>query len=592
MTPDVLAVLAIVSIGAILFMREYFPPDVTSLGLMLALLFFGILTPEEAFQGFGSDTVILFLGLLIGTAALNRTGMVDMIGGFLTRHFSDKPSLLLFLIMISVSMLSAFMSNTATAALFLPVVLGVTKKAGLSPSKFLLPMAFCSILTSSVTLIATSTNILVSGTMVQYKLAPMGMFELAPVGIPIAIIGLIYMWYLGPKLLPERAGKVSVAEDFGMRPYLSDLLVLPNSPLISKTLDESGLWNGSEINVLRVVRNNQFILPRKHTRLEEHDVLLVEAETDQLLKIKDKSGVDIKADAKLSDPSIDPADLTIVEALVENNSRLIGRSLKSIHFREEYGCQVLALTRSGEQIRSKLSEIKFKSGDILLLQAPAEDLKLLERSISLRILGAVSSDRLRPSKAWIVVSLFVGAIALTTLGILKAPVAFISMAVLLFVTRCIEPRDAYRNVDWTLIVMVGAILSVGLAMEKTGTAKYLASLLTEQIGPTSPRVLLAGFFALTVILTQIMSNQAAAIVVLPIAIQSALSSGFDPRGFAMMVAVASSCSFITPLEPACLMVYGPGGYKFSDFPRVGLGLTVIIMIIAVAMVPLVWPMKL
>lgn len=591
MSPEILTVLVIVAVGAILFITDLFPPDVTALGLMLTLLLTGILDAEEAFRGFGSDTVILFFGLLIGTAALIRTGMVDSIGGLLAKHFSTRPRLLLLLIMLSVAILSAFISNTATAALFLPIVLGVTKKANLPPSRYLLPMAFCSIVVSSVTLISTSTNIVVSGLMTTYGLKTMGMFELAPVGIPIAIVGLLYMWYVAPKLLPNRGADASAEEDFGLRPYLSDLLVLPESPLIGKTLDQSGLWHGSEVNVLRVVRNNTFILPRSHTRLEQDDILLVEAERESLLKIKDKAGVDIKADAKLSDPDVDPAELRIVEALVGANSPLIQRTLKSMRFRAQYEVQVLALTRSGEQIRAKLSEIRIKQGDILLLQGLAEDLKTLGDSGVVQILGAVRSNRLSPRKAWLVVSFFIAAIMATAWGFLSAPVAFLLSATAMFLTGCLEPRDAYRTIDWALIVMVGAILSVGLAMDKTGTAQYLASIVTEQSESLDPRALLGAFFILTLILTQIMSNQAAAVVVLPVAIQTAIASGYDPRSFAMMVAIAASCSFLTPLEPACLMVYGPGGYRFGDFPRVGLLLTILILTIAVVLVPIVWPVR-
>lgn len=590
MTTEILIVLCVVGVGAVLFMIDRLPPDVVALGLMLTLLFCGILTPDEAFRGFGSDTVLLFAGLLIGTAALMRTGIVDAVGSLLTKHFSTRPNMLLLLIMVAVATLSAFLSNTATAALFLPIVLTVSKKASLSPSKYLLPMAFCSILTSSVSLISTSTNIVVSGAMTHYGMPPMGMFEMAPVGIPISIIGLLYMWFFGPMLLPDRSPAASTDEDFGLRPYLSDLIILADSPLIGKTLGESGLWNGSEVNVLRIVRRGNFIMPRGYTRLAAEDVLLVEAETEQLLKIKDMVGVDIKADAKLHDPSVDPAELRIVEALIGSDSPLMRKTLKSIHFRDRFGVQVLALTRAGAQIRAKLSEIQLRSGDILLLQAPAENLKLLETSAAIQILGAVRSNRLNPSKARWVIAFFLLAVLVTGIGAVKPAIAFVGAAVGMFVTRCIEPREAYKSIDWTLIVMVGAIFSVGLAMDKSGAASYLANILTAHAGHLSPRMILLGFLALTVILTQLMSNQAAAIVILPIAVQTAVTMQLSPRTFAMMIAVGASCSFLTPLEPACLMVYGPGGYKFSDFPKVGTLLTLLIMIIAVLLVPVVWPL--
>ena len=590
MTPEIVLLLVIVGVGLVLFSLEWIPADVVALGVMLSLVLTGLLEPEQAFAGFGSDTVLMILGLLIMTAALLRTGVVERAGRAILRGAGTEPFRLLALVTVSVALLSAFISNTAAAAFFLPIVMGVALKARVSPSRFLLPMAFGSIVSSSVTLISTSTNIVVSGIMTDYDLDPIGMFELAPVGIPISIVGVVYLLTIGRRLIPEREPAVHLTERFGLGPYLSEVVLLPQSRLVGKTLADAAVGRDLGLTVLQIHRGDKKIAARADTRLQQGDVLIVEAARDEILKVKETAGIEIVPDVKLADPELGSDELMLVEAIVQPGSPLIGRRLGVYRFRERHGLQVLAIHRHGHTLRDKLSLVRLRLGDALLVQGHPARIAEIEESDVLRVVGALPEVRTRTRHAWIAVTVFAAAIVVATLKILPLPVAFLSGAFLVFVTRCITPEEAYREIEWKALVLIGSMLALGAAMEETGTAGYLAAMIVDWTRGTDPVWLLTGFFALTVALTQPMSNQAAAIVVLPLAIQTAVQSGFNPRTFAMMIAVAASTSYLTPLEPACLMVYGPGRYRFFDFFRVGALLTVLIYVIAVLLVPYVWPL--
>jgi di/tricarboxylate transporter len=324
MTLEIGLLLVVVVAAVLLFSTDWLPPDVVALCLMLTLIFTGLVPADKAFAGFGSDTVIMILGLLLLTAALWRTGVVDWAGGTILRFTGNSPNRMLLVVMVSAATLSAFMSNTACTAFFLPIVMGLAKRAKISPSQLLLPLAFSSILSSSITLISTSTNIVISGLMTNYKLAPIGLFEMAPVGLPIAFMGLIYVFFVARRWLPARRG-VDETEEFGIRPYLTEILILPGSPLIGKTLAQSGLGKDMDLTVLRIVRKKtEYHVPRADLPLEAGDVLLVEGRPDEILKIKDATGIEIKSDVKHAEPNLRNEESGLVEVILLPRSALIG----------------------------------------------------------------------------------------------------------------------------------------------------------------------------------------------------------------------------------------------------------------------------
>lgn len=598
MTPDIAICLSILAIAILAFAWDRIPADVVALGVMLAIIATGLLPPDRAFAGFSSDTVLMILGLLIMSAGLIQTGVVEAVGRRVFDFAGKSEAIFLPVIMVSVSVVSAFMSNTAATAFFVPLVIGYAAKIGVTPSKFLLPLAFASILTSSVTLISTSTNLIVSDLLTGYDQPPMGMFELAPVGLPIAIVGILYVWLIGVRLIPERDNQ-KAEEKIGDRQYQADVLVDAEGPLVGKTLKDAKITRDAGFKVVKLVRDGETIRGAKRIaelKLQADDELFIECKRADLLKIKDMKGLRLKADSDdeaPSDANDDEADkeeeLTVVEGMLLPRSPLIGQSLRSLAFKERYGLKVLALHRTG-RVPQSISSARLRMGDVLLLQGTTENVKALERGNLFNIFGGVEEERLNRSRAPLAAIIFALSVLAATFNLATLPVAVLGGAFAMLLTRCLSPEEAYRQVEWKALILIGSLLSLGAAMESSGAGKYLAEALIAVVGADSHYALLTCFFVLTVALTQPMSNQAAALVVLPIAMQTAMQIGAEPRAFAMMVAVAASCSYLTPLEPSCLMVYGPGKYRFSDFFIVGAPLTLLIYGIAIIGVPWVWPL--
>lgn len=592
MTVEIAILLGVLVLALILFSFERLPADMIALGLLLFITITGLLPMDQAFDGFGSDAVMMILGLLILTASLVRTGVVDLVGRFLARLIGTRPRQLLLVIMLAASVMSSWISNTAATAFLIPVAIGIARRARISSSKLLMPLAFASILSSSVTLVATSTNIVVSSLMEQYNLPPLKMFELTPVGLPIALVGLVYLLVLGFYLIPDNKVDEEGIEDHSRLHYLADVVILPGSPLVGKTLEESGLGRDLDLTVLRVVRNRKRLMaPTADFRLEEGDLLLVKGEKEEILRIKDVVGLSLKADVSSREFNLQGGDVRLAEAVLLFGSPMIGRTLKGLQFRERYGLQVLAVNRHGETIESKLAAVRFQVGDVLLLQGPKATITSLAEERMFRVIGSLDTRLPKTRRAPLAVGAFVLALGLASFDILRPSIAVMLGVLVVFIGRAITPEEAYREVEWKALILIACMLGVGSAMESTGAARYLANLVVSWFGRADPVWLLSGFFVLTMLLTQPMSNQAAAAVVLPLAVQTALQLGLNPRTFAVMIAVGASCSFLTPLEPACLMVYGIGRYKFIDFLKVGAPLTLLVYLVAIWLVPWFWPIR-
>lgn len=590
MDAQVLLVLIIISVALVLFATERFPADVIALGIVITLVLTGLLSTSEAFAGFGSDTVIMILGLLIMTAALVRTGVVELTEQILFRITGSSPKRILAMTLLAGSGLSSFMSNTAATAFLLPMIIGIAHRVKISVAKLLLPLAFGTILASSLTLVATSTNLVVSGMMTQYGMPPLSIFELTPVGLPILVAGIVYMYFIGDRLIPDRT-PVGEQKAAAKRLYLTEMVIGADSEFVGKTLGETNFGSDFEIQVVRIVRDrHRYLAPHADLRLEANDELLVECARSDIMRVKFIPGIELKGDGTFSDPQIPAEDIGIFEIILLPGSSFIGRTLRGLHARDRYDIQVLAVNRHGEPIDRKLNSIRLQLGDVLMIQGYRSNVEVLEEEGLFSILDvAVENERPDLRRAPIAVMIFLLALILPALNIIPLSIAALTGAVLVFVTRCITPEEAYRQVEWRVLMLIGSMLALGVVMETTGTAAFLAQQLVNLFGTAPPVVLLTAFFILTVVLTQPLSNQAAAVVVLPVAVRAALQLDFDPRTFAVMIAVAASCGFLTPLEPACVMVYGPGRYRFMDFVKVGALLTILIYIIAIVLIPVFWP---
>ncbi len=594
MLDPITTVLFLLVFALLLFATEKLPVDVIGLLLVIILVLTSILTVQEALAGFGDSVTITMAGLFVLTGGLVKAGVIDLIGRRLYAFVGKNQFLLTALIMLTAAVSASFLKNTTTTAMYLPVVLGLAEKANIPPSKLLMPLAFGAILGGSCTLIGTSTNLAVSSAMQRYGMEPYSMFELTLVGSIAALVGIAYMLTIGLKLLPARGSGNSFTEQYKIRDYISEIIVLPTSSLIGKTLEEANLSRNYDLNILGIIRGKQKkIFPSIREKIQPNDLLIVEGRLSDILRIKSETGIEIKPDFKLNDKILETDDVELFEVMIMRDSSFVGQTLKILNFRQRYDLTVLAINRHGETIFEKLSEVQLRFGDVLLVQGKRRLLEPLFLRGELLFLEEVSTSILRLEKRKWALAAFGLFLLLSVIGVvlqvqIPLAIAVLLGVLLLLATKTVRYNELYSLIDFRLIVMIACLLSFGTAMEKTGTDIYLANLIRtnfEQYGPTA---LLAGFFLLTVILTQPMSNQAAALVVLPVAVKTAISLGLDPRTFAVVVTYAASVSFMTPLEPACVLVYTPGRYRFLDFMKVGFPLTILIFLIIIWLVPIFW----
>lgn len=588
MTLDIALFLFLFVAGLFLFAVEWVSADITALGLMLALVLFGLIDVNTAFAGFGSQTVMMILGLLVLTETLIHTGLVDITGGWLLKLIGNSSRKLQWILLIAPAILSSFISNTASAAFFMPIALGLSNRSKISASKLLMPMAFVAILAGSVTLIGTSTNLVVSGLMVQFALEPLSMFELTPVGLPILLIGIVYMATIGRKLIPDRTGQPDDKGRMDDNLYYTEISIPPHSRIINRTIDESLLTTDLRMGMLALQRGEESLKPLADTRLEAHDILIIEGSREDMLRLSEYNEVEISGSISELEIYMKQGTARIAEVVILPGSPLVGRSIKGLGLRDLYHMQILAVNHSGEIAYSRIGRLVLKIGDVLLIKLPRENLQLLENERMFRILDIVDSTPIERSKVILSSVLFLGAMGLAIAEVLPIAVAVLLGALIAFVTRLITPEEAYRRIEWKTIILIGSMLAFGQAMQSTGTADFLADLIIQLPGIDNPIWLLTLFFFLAMVLTQPMSNQAAAAVLIPIAIQTAILMGYNPRPFAIMIAVAASASFITPLEPACVIIYSAGRYKFMDFLKVGGLLTILVYIVAIILVPTIW----
>jgi di/tricarboxylate transporter len=588
MTLDIALFLILFVVALVLFTFEWVSADVTALGLMLALVILGLLEPAEAFAGFGSETVLMILGLLILTEALVSTGLIDWLGQEMLRLVGRSTSRLRLVVLIGPAIMSAFISNTASAAFFLPIALGLAHRARISSSRLLMPLAFSAILAGSTTLIGTSTNLVVSGLMQQHGLKPLGMFELTPAGLPILLGGLIYMATIGFRLIPDRAHIADDESPLDNDLFFTELIVPPASPMIGKTIEESVLMNQLHFGMLQLQRGAESLKPLANTVVQAGDVLLVEGSRADMIQLPSIADVEVSGKIQELEAFAKNGSAGIAEVVLLPGSPLVGRTIKGLRLRERFQMQILAVRRAGEVRYSKIGRLVLNLGDVLLIHIPNDNLRLMEQERYFRILDIIDMPTTDIRRALLSSAIFGGSLLLAILGLLPIAVAVMVGALAVFLTGCITPEEAYRNIQWKTIILIGSMLAFGRAMQQTGTADYLADFIIHLPFKESPVMLLAMFFALAVILTQPMSNQAAAAVLIPIALQTAALLNYNPRPFAMTIALAASTSFITPLEPASVIVYSAGRYRFIDFIRVGGLLTVVIFLIVIALVPVIW----
>lgn len=585
---DAAIVIILLCVAVVLFSRESLPVDIVTWMLLIVLVCTGILTPAEAFQGFSSDILIILASVFVVSAGLRETGVVDVMGDWLQRAAGRSENRFLATLMGVVALLSGFMNNTTVTALFVPPVIGAARKRKESPSKFLMPMAFASILGGTCTLIGTSTNVAVSGYLERMGLEGIGFFEFTPIGLLIVGVGIAYMLLVGQRFLPRRADAEDLAEDYALREYLSEIVIRQQSPLDGQILRECDFAE-IDFRVLQIFRGREVLAPRPTRRLKAGDTLLVNGPVSALMKVREIEGIDISGDFQLSAGMLNGRDQTIQELLVAPQSEMRGRCIEELDLPETYGITVLAVNRHGLRLREKIKGVVLETGDILLVQGPQERVRAMQGRNALIMLGEVLPVSHRSRRGWLVLGVFFLAIIASAVGWIPLSVGVLIAATVVVLSRAIPASRVYEVIEWRLLVLIAGMTAFGVAMEHTGAAALLANGILMVLAPLGAGLVLAGFVVLTVVLTQPLSNAAAALVVLPVALSSAAQMDVNPRSFAIAVALAASVSLITPFEPSCLLVYGVGKYRFFDFVKNGGVLTFILMVLIVGIVPVLWP---
>jgi di/tricarboxylate transporter len=590
MTFEIVLVLAILAGAVACFVSERLPVDLVALLVLSALLASGVLTPTQAVSGFSNTATVTVAAMFVLSTGLARTGAVNLLGRRLAMvgRLGLRPTLLALMVLIGV--ISAFINNTAAVAIFLPIVLGLSRDMGVSPSKLLIPLSFASMFGGVCTLIGSSTNILVSSIAEQHGQPPFGMFELSRLGLLLFAAGSLYMLTAGVRIVPNRRAGADLAQSYGMGDYLTEILVLPESPAVGRPLRESPLVRDLDLDVLEIQRGGR---PLAHagaeTVLAADDVLRVRCDLQKIRRAEQQDGIVLKPGLKWRDEDSPSSRTALLEAVIAPGSALEGRTLKEAGFRQIYGGTALAIRHRGEVMRERLKTTRLRSGDVLLVEIRRDRLEFWKRNPDFVIVSEVGFDEPRRDKLLLAVAIVAGVVASAAVDLLPIMGSAILGSVLLVLTRCITLEEAYKGIEWRVIFLLGGILPLGIALETTGAARLLSSLLVDTIGAWSPVALVSAFYLLTSLLTEAMSNNATAALLAPIAIGTAAELGVDPRPFLMAVTFAASASFMTPVGyQTNTLIYGPGQYRFTDFLRVGAPLNLLFWLLATLLIPRFW----
>ena len=597
MTPEIAIVLGVITLMFILFVMELFPLDVTALSILAVVLVLGYISPEEAISGFANPAVITIALLFVLSHALQKSGILEYMVIRLNKLTERSRFLGLFVFLISVALASAFVNNTAIVAIFIPLTIRLAQKYNLSPSKLLMPLSYIAIIGGTLTLVGTSTNLLVNSIYVNSisSAPPLGMFEFAKFGLVMLVIGMAYLLIAVPFLIPSRTVTSSLTKSYHMGGYLTELKVSADSPLVGRTCKERAVNKNYDITVLDILRDGKLISKNiRDTFIHPEDILFVRGSLENFLRMKEVEKVTMLTDEKLTQDELIHDDNTLVECLITNKTDLVGKSLMEINFRRRFGSFILAIRREGEILRKKIAHVVLQAFDTLLIYGPIEKIKELSDSGDFIVLGEIEATLQKHKYWWVSVAVIFCAIILAALGIVPILKGALIGAIFLLVIKVITANEAYQSINWQVIVLIAALIPLGIVIQKSGTAFWIATVLNDIANAFNPlvrpTVMLSLVYLVTIILTEMTSNAATAIIMTPIAISAAQQMGLDPRTFVFAVCFAASASFITPIGyQTNLMVYGPGGYKFTDYVRVGLPLAIVLWCIATWLIPILWP---
>ncbi len=591
MTQENVLVLVILTVAVVLFVSERLRVDLIAMMVLITLSLTGLVTIDEAFSGFSSPAVITVWSVYIVSGALFRSGVADTLANFMLRLAGTNYLRLLFVIMLTVGVMSSFMNNIGAVAILLPAVVSVARKINVAPSKLLIPMAFTSLLGGKMTLIGTPPNILATSIMETYGgLEPFGFFDFTPMGAIVLGIGIVYFLLIGHRILPDRTPGGDLSESYHLRDYISEVRVGEKSSLIGKTLPESRLGQKFDLNIVQIQRCDEgLMVPLQDPVLMADDLLIVQGSSANILKASETLGLDTVRDWKFEELSQESQAL--VEVTLSPTSHMQGQTLKQSDFRARYGLTVLAIQHHGESVSTNLADLPLDIGDALLIQGPEERIAQLRRDRDFLILEAPPIESKRLKKAPLAIGILAGVLIAVSTRVLHVSTAMLIGAVMMVLTGVLKMDEAYDSIEWKSVFLIAGMLPMGIAMQNSGTALFLAEKIVELVGSWGTEAVMMGIFLMTALTTEVMSNAAATVLVTPIAIDAARNLGANPQTFVMAVVIAAATSFLMPIgHQANVLVFGPGGYKFSDYTKVGVWLNIIIFITVLFVLPLIWPL--
>lgn len=590
---EIILVSLILVITLALLISEKLSVDKTAIGIMVVLALTRILTPREAVAGLANPAVVTVGAMFLLSRGLIRTGAIGFVTTLVLRLSKGNRTHAHILILVTVAIASAFINNTPVVVLFIPIVMGLSCEYDFSPSKLLIPLSYVSILAGTCTLIGTSTNIIVSDLSAAQGFEPLTMFELGTIGLPIAILGIVFLFFVSPKLLPGRTAPVCELNQGEEKRYLAELMVPAKSELIgNRTIVEYADVNLG-LNVIELFRNNRIVDPaRTSISLRQGDMLLVKASAEALVScLKNQTLALAHGEEDITFGGELKEDL-IVELIVPPLSAILGDRLVSSELQNDPDIRVIALrSRRSHYSEQKMQKVKLKIGDILLVRCPRHKVAKLRTSPDFIMIEDIHHAMIDREKAGIAISIFAGVVFCATFGLADIMVCALTGVFLMALTRCFSLKDAYRSLEAEVLLLIVGTLALGLAMQKTGATQMYADLFLGLFTGMSPHAVLIGIIIFSSVCTHILSNNATAVLLLPIAVSTAVSLGVNPKPFIIGICFGASACFATPIGyQTNLLVYGPGGYRFSDYLKLGLPLNLLVMVFASILIPMVWPL--
>lgn len=592
MTTQIALTLAIIAGALVLFGTEKLRVDVVALIVLLTVALTGLVGPEDVFAGFSNPAVITVWAVYIVSGGMFKTGVASILGKYILRLSGESEMRLIAVIMLICGIISAFINNVGATAMLLPAVVSISRQTKVPVSKLLIPLSFSSLLGGKMTLIGTPANILATNIVAEHGLPTFGFFDFTPIGLVVFGTGILYMIFIGRHLLPIRQPPEDDLIAQQLRDYISEVRVLADGRLAGQTLFESRLGADYDLTVIAIIRDEDVktALDRE-TLIQPNDLLMVEGSAENLMNASNRLGLVIETEPHIELGELDDESAHVVEATLAPRSSMVGRSLRSIQFRDRYGFTLLAIRRHGEVITERLRSVRLQFGDALLLQGPRHRLSALNEKNEFLVLEPITIPEHRQQKMPISIGLMALVVGLVLFADFHISTAMVIGAVAMVLTGCLTMDEAYESIDWRTVFLVAGMLPLGTAMEATGTARYLADLLLGTVGELGPMAALAGIYILAALITQPMSNAAAMVLVVPIALDTALSLGANHLTFTLAVVIGAATSFLTPVgHKANVLVFGPGGYKFFDYARVGILLTIFLFINTMIALPILYPL--